>query len=274
MAQSKGKATGLVATSTITHATPAVWGAHVHYRNCETEIARQYIEDTGVDVLLGGGIGPDQAVKCLMPSPKTAADLITEAQSSYGYVYVTDEIQMNTAVAAGAKKIFGIFTPAGKTPETYRVDSSLTYPAGEPTLPEMTSAALDILEKDRDGFFLMVEGSQIDWANHANDIEYQIGETLSFDESVKVVLDWVNKEPLRKLNTLVVIVADHDCGGFAVNGPYGTLSAAGDIVQAGWTSLDHTAGDTIIWSQGPGSQHLGKAVDNTDLYGVMKNVLK
>jgi alkaline phosphatase len=61
LAQKMGKSTGLVATSTITHATPAVWAAHVHYRNCETEIARLYIEETGVDVLLGGGIGPNQA---------------------------------------------------------------------------------------------------------------------------------------------------------------------------------------------------------------------
>jgi len=150
----------------------------------------------------------------------------------------------------------------------------LTYPAGEPTLPEMTAAALDVLEEDKDGFFLMVEGSQIDWANHANNIKYQLGETLAFDDAVKVVLDWLDKKPSRKLHTLVIIVSDHDCGGFAVNGPYGKLSKAGDIVNAGWTSGDHTAVDTIIWSQGPGSQYLGKAVDNTYLYWVMKNVLK
>jgi alkaline phosphatase len=120
----------------------------------------------------------------------------------------------------------------------------------------------------------MVEGSQIDWANHANDLSYQIGETLSFDESVKVVMDWIHEKPMRKFQTLVVIVADHDCGGFAVNGPYGSLSEAGDLVVPGWTSIDHTAGDTIIWSQGPGSHCLGKAVDNTYLYQVMKEALQ
>ncbi len=273
MAKANGKATGLVATSTITHATPAAWGAHVHSRKCETEIARQYIEETGVDVLLGGGIGSDSS-SCLTPSPKTATQLITEAQSSYGYVYVTNETQMKAAVGLGTDRILGLFTPAEKTPETYRVDSSLSYPEDEPTLAEMTAAALDILEEDRDGFFLMVEGSQIDWANHDNNIKYQIGETLAFDEAVKVVLDWVNKKPRRKLDTLVIIVADHDCGGFAVNGPYGTLSERGDIVEAGWTSDEHTGVDTIIWSQGPGSQYLGEAVDNTYLYEVMKKILK
>jgi alkaline phosphatase len=83
----------------------------------------------------------------------------------------------------------------------------------------------------------------------------------------------VNKHPSRKNNTLIIIVADHDCGGFAVNGPNGTLSNAGDLVIPGWTSLDHTAQDTIVWSQGPGSEALGRALDNTDLYFVMKEVL-
>ncbi len=275
LAQKLGKSTGLVVTSTVTHATPAVWAAHVHYRNCEIEIGRQYIEKTGVDIILGGGIGPNQAGKnCEQYLGQDPNAVITSAISK-GYAYVTTKSEMEAAVAASKNKFFGLFTPGGKTPETYRVDPiTYTWPSTEPTLPEMTVAALDILEEDRDGFFLMVEGSQIDWANHANDINYQIGETLAFDEAVKVVLDWVNKKPLRKLNTLVIIVADHDCGGFAVNGPYGTLSEAGDIVEAGWTSGDHTAGDTIIWSQGPGSQYLGKAVDNTYLYWVMQKVLK
>jgi alkaline phosphatase len=275
MAKEQGKATGLVATSTITHATPAVWGAHVYWRNCETEIARQYIEATGVDVILGGVIGSDRSA-CLTPSPRTAAQIISEAQATYGYTYAVNKAEMDAAVASEKMKVLGLFGPSsGKTPETYRVDPvNYSWPSGEPTLPEMTAAALDILEKDQDGFFLMVEGSQIDWANHANDLSYQIGETLAFDKAVKIVLDWINAKPMRKMQTLIIIVADHDCGGFAVNGPYGMLSEAGEVVEAGWTSLDHTAQDTIIWSQGPGSNCLGKAVDNTDLYQVMKAALK
>jgi alkaline phosphatase len=274
VAKAKGKATGLVATSTITHATPAVWGAHVYYRNCETEIARQLVLETGVDVLLGGGFGGDR--NCMTPSPLTVDEIIAEAQDN-GYAYVTTRDEM-TGTLAGKKtknkKMLGLFTPAGKTPEMFRVDPAISYPENEPTLPEMTQTALDILEKDRQGFFLMVEGSQIDWANHANDVAYQTAEMIAFDESVKVVLDWVNARPVRKLDTLVIIVADHDCGGFAVNGPYGVLSMAGDLVEDGWTSSDHTAQDTIVWSQGPNSDKLGKALDNTDLYYVMVDALK
>jgi len=226
-------------------------------------------------VLFGGGIGPDQAVKCLTLSPKDPAALIAEAQTpAYGYTYVDTRSQMILAMALGKKKVLGPFTPSGKTPEMYRVDPMASWPEEEPTLPEMTAAALDILEKDRNSFFLMVEGSQIDWANHDNNLKYQISETLAFDEAVEVVLNWVNQRPARKNNTLIIIVADHDCGGFAVNGPYGTLSIAGDLVEDGWTSGDHTAGNTIVWSQGPGSAALGRALDNTDLYFVMKEVLE
>jgi len=273
LAQKKGKATGLVATSTITHATPAVWAAHVHYRNCEIEIGRQYIEDTGVDVILGGGIGPNQAGKNCEQYLGQEKNAVIDSAKSKGYEYAITKSEMDAAVASGAKKVLGLFTLEGKTPETFRVDPMISWPSNEPTLPEMTSAALDILEDDRDGFFLMVEGSQIDWANHANNLQYQIGETLAFDEAVKVVLDWTNAKPIRKFQTLIVLVADHDCGGFAVNGPYGTLSEAGDLIVPGWTSIDHTAVDTIIWSQGPGSHCLGKAVDNTYLFRVMKEAL-
>jgi alkaline phosphatase len=274
MARQQGKATGLVVTSTITHATPAAWGAHVHSRTCETEIGRQYIEKTGVDVLLGGGIGQDNQSACRKPSPIKPDDLIARAQSNYGYAYVTTKSGLEAAAKDGKSKVLGLFTKEGKTPETCRVDRTLSYPKEEPTLSHMTAVALDILQKDPDGFFLMIESSQIDWANHANDIQYQIGETLAFDEAVKVVLDWIEKHPERKSHTLLVIVADHDCGGFAVNGPYGRLPRGGEVVDAGWTTTEHTAVDTMIWSSGPGSEGLGKTLDNTDLFDVMAGVMQ
>jgi len=272
-AKGKGKSTGMVVTSTVTHATPAAWGAHVYSRECETEIGRQYIEVTGIDVILGGGIGLNTLSLCNVYPGQSISGVITSAQSR-GYEYITTKEQMNAAVVAHKKKVLGLFTSGGKTPEKFRVDPLQTYPNGEPTLAEMTATALDILEENKKGFFLMVEGSQIDWANHNNDLTYQVSEVLAFDEAVKVVLDWINTRPLRKSNTIVIIVADHDCGGFAVNGPYGILLNAGNLVEAGWTSTDHTGGDTIIWSQGPGSQCLGKSLNNTDLYWIIRKVFK
>lgn len=272
IAKAKGKATGLVVTSTVTHATPAAFGSHVPSRRCEKEIARQYIQVTEVDVILGGGRKKFKSTEKQADECGTFGDFIADAERK-GYQVVYTKKVLDGVVAKGSRKILGLFTPKGKTPELFRLYPEEHYQAEEPTLPQMTTAALESVEKDEDGFFLLVEGSQIDWASHRNDVAYQIGETLAFDEAVKVVLDWINEKPNRRQNTLVIISADHETGGFAISGARGRKYKRGDIVDHGWTSKGHTAEDVVIWSQGPGSKFLGRAVDNTDLYKVMRDVL-
>ena len=273
IAKAKGKVTGLVVTSTVTHATPAAFGSHVSSRRCEKEIARQYIQVTEVDVILGGGRKKFKSTEKQADACGTFGDFIADAGRK-GYQIVYTKNALDGVVAKSSRKILGLFAPKGKTPELFRLYPEEHYPAEEPSLPQMTAAALEIVEKAEDGFFLLVEGSQIDWASHRNDVAYQIGETLAFDQAVKVVLDWINEKPDRRRNTLVIISADHETGGFAINGIRGRKYKRGDIVEHGWTSKGHTAGDVVIWSQGPGSQYLGRAVDNTDLYRVMLEVLK
>lgn len=280
LAGRKGRATGLVATSQISHATPAAFGAHVFSRGCGAEIARQYIEESGVDVILGGSLyGTKGSCSVYTESFKPAdkRKYIIDLAGANNYTFVTDKAGLKSAVSGSSKKLLGMFEQNGagngKTVEMFRIDPSAGYPEDEPLLKDMTEAALDILEKDREGFFLLVEGSQVDWENHNNNVRGQIAESLGFDAAVKAVLDWINEKPGRKEKTLLIVVADHDCGGFAVNGPYGGISKAGDIVEAGWTSGSHTAVDTIIYSQGPGSKRLNAAVDNTFLYQVMKDAM-
>ena len=261
-----------MATSTITHATPAAFGAHVHTRDCEKEVARQYTQVTGVDVILGGGMdlfnsAQDSADKC-----GSFGDFIAAARKG-GYAVVHTRKEMESAAASGARKMLGLFAPMGNTPELFRIFSEKPYPAEEPTLPHMTAAALEILGKDQDGFFLLVEGSQIDWANHSNNLPHQICETLAFDAAVKVVLDWVNGKPARKISALIIVSPDHETGGLAINGARERLYKAGDLVGDLWTAKKHSADDVLIWSQGPGSRSLGRNVDNTYLYQVMKNAL-
>ncbi|MEW6107788.1 MAG: alkaline phosphatase [Nitrospirota bacterium] len=264
LAKAEGKATGLVATSTITHATPAAFGSHVKSRSCEQEIARQYVEITKPDVMLGGGISKFRSAtpdRC-----GTAGDYITLAMIN-GYQVVYTKSDVEAAASSGAMKLLGLFNNSGMTPEYLR-----TPGITEPRLPEMTKTALAILERDRDGFFLLVEGSQIDWGNHANDLPYKLGETLAFDEAVKVVLDWINENPERKQHSLLIVVADHETGGFSINGNENG-GILGEFVP-GWTSAGHTGVDTLIWSQGPGSAELGRAIDNTDIYWIMEKGLK
>ncbi len=272
LARERGKSAGLVVTSTVTHATPAAFGAHVPRRGCENEIARQYIQVTGVEVILGGGTAKFNAPKANVDDCGTFGDFIVAARTR-GYEVVYTKDAMEEAVSRGTKKLLGLFARNGKTPELFRVFPEEHYRVDEPTLPQMTAAALEILEKDQDGFFLLVEGSQIDWAGHDNNLPYQISETLAFDEAVKVVLDWINEEQRRKLDTLVIIAPDHETGGFAIRGARKENYKPGDLVKDAWTTKKHTAGDVVIWSQGPGSRFLARAVDNTDLYQVMRDVL-
>jgi alkaline phosphatase len=281
LAQQKGMSTGLVATQTITHATPASFAAHTANRNCETQIAGQYITATRPDVLLGGGratFKPSAPDAC-----GVTGDFITVAQGT-GYTYVETKEAMEEAAEKGAGRLLGLFASKNLTPEYQRTPGTT-----QPRLPEMTAAALTTLDRNKAGFFLMVEGSLIDSANHAENIDYQFGEMCAFDESVKVVLDWINASPERQQHTLLIIIPDHETGGFAVQGvgPKGgenPNAGLGPFVPA-WVfplipgdpvdfESHHTGGDVVIWSQGPGSEALGRAIDNTFVYEVVKEVLK
>ena len=268
LAKEKLKATGLVATSTITHATPAAFGAHVTDRSCEKEIARQYIQLANPDVILGGG---KERFWSLVADPcGTSGDFLLEAKNK-GYALAYTESEMKAAVSRKVDKILGVFNNENMVPEYKR-----TSDIGEPKLHEMTAAALAILDKNPQGFFLLVEGSQIDGGNHTNNFEFMVKELLALDEAVRVILEWISEKPVRKKNTLLIITSDHETGGFAIVGPSNTVSKKGDLnsIEVGWISRKHTGGDTVIWSQGPGSQELGKALNNTDIYKVMVNVFK
>lgn len=280
MAQAAGKSTGLVVTSVISDATPAAFAAHVHSRRCAAEIVRQYLEESRVDVILGGGLGrkgdfcPAYPVSFEWPDKRAA---LVELATEKGYARVIDKSSLNQAIKENKPKILGMFEQngkdRGKTAELFRIDAFLGYPEKEPTLAEMTAAALTLLERNRKGFFLLVEGSRIDWSNHANDLRGQIAEVLAFDEAVKTVLEWVEAEPARKEATLILIAPDHGTGGFAITGPEGRLAQAGEIIDGAWAGKGHNATDTLLRSQGPGSQKLAKTLDNTDLYKVMAEIL-
>jgi alkaline phosphatase len=291
IAEDLNKSTGLVATSQISHATPATFGAHVPVRYAGAEIARQYIEETEVDVVLGGGVygtsdeyNAQQFEKSYnnLQSNEAVANLAREN----GYLTVNNESEMRLAQNKESDRIFGMFTAydEGKTPELFRLNkfglkdsegnAFPKYPEGEPTLAEMTETALKTLENDSDGFFLMVEGSQIDWGGHDNDLNYELAEMLGFDKAVETVLNWLEQSPLRKSETLVIIAPDHDTGGLRIAGPYGSLSSQSEKIESGWTSEDHTGGDVPTWSQGPGSELIAQPLDNTDIFKIMKKVMR
>jgi len=272
LAAKRHMGTGLVATSNITHATPAAWGAHTHNRKCESDIFRQQLEND-IDVMLGGGIATNRSHCQLEHTGKNMTrHLISQAKEN-GYHYVTTKDELEQAEAA--EKLLGLFKTGGLTPIYKRSPAST-----EPTLEEMTQKALTVLEKNPNGFFLMVEGSQVDWANHARNLKYQIYEMVDFNNAVKAVRDWMTEKPGRAEHTLLIVVADHECGGVILDGPYGELPEKGtadamDVVFASnylnpLDSANHTAVDTLMWSNQP---ECGRAMDNTELFGIMKDFM-
>lgn len=231
-AQAMGKATGLITDTRLTHATPAGFASHRPHRSMENEIAEDLL-DAGVDVLLGGGSrhwapkvddfgalaaqlnAPTHVIKKSKRSADDDRDLFNEAKAA-GYALAFDKTQLN-AVTSG--KVLGLFDDSAMNDgiEYTQCKNADSVEAGskcadEPSLKEMTKKALDILSQDPDGFFLMVEGGQIDWAGHINDTGWLLHEMLKFDEAVQAVYEWVAERD----DTLVVVTADHETGGFGM----------------------------------------------------------
>lgn len=196
-AKKVGKSTGLVATSEITHATPAAFGAHDESRKNMDAIANDYFDEKingkhKIDVLLGGG---------LVNFDRKDRNL-TEEFKKAGYSYVTNKQDL---LKDKNEQILGLFASGG-------MDKMIDRSEETPSLEDMTNAAIQRLSKNKDGFFLMVEGSQIDWAGHDNDIVAAMSEMEDFEKAFKAAIDFAKKDG----HTLVVATADHSTGGLSV----------------------------------------------------------
>ena len=192
-----GKSTGLVATSQLTHASPAAFGSHVADRGQAADIANQYFDSRWegkpmVDVLLGGGLDHMQ---------REDRDLVSEFRQA-GYEVALDRSEL---LSMQGEQLLGLFAPNGMS-RAWDRDSET------PSLAEMTQVALKSLDQNPQGFFLMVEGSEIDWAGHDNSIVGVISEMEDFIEAVQVVLDFAR----QNRDTLVIITADHETGGMSL----------------------------------------------------------
>ncbi len=274
IAKSRGMGTGLVVTQAITEATPGAFGAHVDKRSCQQEIGRQYIEITQPDIMLGGGTS--KLISTVPDACGTAGNYVVKAVN-LGYSYVSNAAELDSAMEGGSSKLLGLFATSALTLEALRPVNST-----QPRLPQMTTAALSLLERHQNGFFLIVEGSQIDTCNHGESWPCQYMEMMAFDESVKQVLDWIDAKPGRREHTLLIIAADHETGGFALKGTEAPAGQPLGMFEAGWTFVldaqntiaNHTGGDVMIWSQGPGSEALNRAMDNTWVYAVVAAMMK
>jgi alkaline phosphatase len=234
LAEEKGLSTGLISTSSITHATPASFAAHVEQRSMQEEIATDFL-DSGVEVFLGGGVqwfSKDQRSDSL--------DLLGQFEEA-GYQVLMNEHDLQDS---GSDRLLGLFAADG-----------LERNEGEPSSAMMAKKALEILSRDDDGFFLMLEGSQIDWAGHANNSEYLLREVEDFDNAVKAVLDFAREDG----ETLVVLTADHETGGMTLQ----HQQAEGDSLEIYWTTSYHTGTPVPLMAYGPRALEFMGWRDNT-----------
>ncbi len=257
------KSTGVITTVSVYHATPAGFLAHTDSRYNYDTIVSQIVNNDNVDVLLGGG-----------SSQFTPTQLSTMTSNGYSIVY-----NRNDMLDVVSGKLLGLFS-SGDMPLEIDRDYTTT-----PSLFEMTNQSLHILSQDPDGFFLMVEGGQIDYRGHANDKVGVALEAIEFDKAIARAVEYVDSSP----NTILIVTADHETGGLTVvsntlndvlPGTFGLESDRrtqridrANNVTTTWTTTGHTAADVPIYAYGSAFASLPEdyTINNIDIYTLMRD---
>lgn len=267
-AQELGLAVGLVTNTQLPHATPAAFAAHAENRWDMNGIAPQLLE-AEVNVLLGGGENyflPKGRQGCHPESGKRedGRDLVAEAQKT-GYQTICRPEELAALQTSAHDRLLGLFADEGM-PRPF-----------QPSLAEMTRAALDVLSRDPEGFFLMVESGQIDWASHGNVAANAIRDTLALDEAVQIGLDFAESHP----GTLLIVTADHETGGMDVHSqPTGQTGEDGPftgpdqfVFYVTWATDTHTNAHVPLTARGPGADLLEGEHDNTAVFHAVLETL-
>lgn len=251
-AEKSGMATGVVVTYPVTNATPAAFVAHVESRHNEDEIATYYLSNE-LDVFMGGGSKRfDQRADSF--------NLLDELRGK-GYIVAQDLAELEGVTE-------------GKVALLPTEDSMPAYLNGRGDyLPEATAKALEILSNNakakKKGFFLMVEGSQIDGKAHGNDLEGMVAELKDFDNAVKVAFDYADQHP----ETLVVVTADHETGGLTIVNGNRKFDLHDHQVDYIWTTHGHSGGMVPVFAYGNGAEHFSGVFENTDLPKIISRLL-
>ncbi len=245
-AEENNKATGIVVTSTVTHATPACFYAHFPRRYEANEPISAQVINSGLDVLIGGG-------EKYFEKRSDGRNLYEELKSKNYTVLDTLTEDFSTE---GISKMIYLYSPT--QPGKLVFEKGDNAPSRGPILPLATEKALEVLKKDTNGFFMMVEGSQIDWGGHNNDSPYIIREMIDFDNAIQKVLDFADQDG----ETLVIITADHETGGYAIIG--GDLD--GTNLVGGFSTLKHSAAMIPVFAYGQGAENFAGIYDNTQIF--------
>lgn len=247
MAEKNGLATGMVMTCSVIHATPAAFIAHVPGREDREAIALAYL-DTPIDIFIGGGLD-------YFTRRQDGRNLVDELTKK-GYRisdFIHEEIAM---LPVNTDKNIGYFT---SNEEPLPLSQGRDY-----FLPAVNKALGFLKDRSNRGFFMMIEGSQIDWGGHANDATYVINEMQEFELAIADVLDFIEKDG----ETLLVITGDHETGGFAVQ-PGSKLNE----ILVSFTTKSHTAIMIPVFAAGPGAEMFRGIYENTAIFDKIKAAL-
>ncbi|MBN2613620.1 MAG: alkaline phosphatase [Bacteroidales bacterium] len=240
LAEENGLSTGLVATSTITHATPASFIAHQKSRNSYEAIAADFLK-TDIDLFIGGGKNHFEK--------RSDSINLSDKLRQKGYQVIYDTV--------GLKK-------AANSPVAALLSDSHMPAVSEGRgnmLPLSVEVAIEHLSDSNKGFFLMVEGSQIDWACHDTNATYLVEEMIDFDKAVGKALDFAEKDG----NTLVIVTADHETGGVAVTG--GDIKKGSAEIE--FVCHNHTGVPVPVFAFGPGAESFIGFYENTGIFDKM-----
>ena len=235
-----GKSTGTVTTTYHEHTTPAAFTAHNPDRDNYSQIGVDIMTNSKPNVLLGG-----------------SATISTTTAQNAGYTTVTNRTQMLAVDTASVTHLFSQFGTGYMPYENDGTGMGTTYPH----LSEMTQTALEILEKNENGFFLMVEGGRIDSAGHDNNLQRNIYETIEFANAAQVVMDWA----AGRTDTLIIVTADHETGGLEVTETNPQQSVWPDVT---WYWGNHTGQNVPIYARGVNAQYVYGTLDNTDIFDI------
>lgn len=264
MAEGRGWATGLITTVPLAHATPAAFAVHYPERQDFPLIARLMSEQP-IEVLMGGGEDDFRTVLdggCFPGAGYQAeGNDLTGAAIEDGYRVICGRNALLSLPMDPPSPVLGLFAAE---------EMSAPY---SPSLSEMVETALAILSQDPDGFFLMVEAGQIDWAAHENQADEVMQDTIGLDAAVTTAMIFTLDHP----DTLLVVAADHDTGGLSVN-----LDGSGSFLQDGpyqmpdgtsfwvdWSSGNHTAAPIPVTASGPFSEMLAGEYHLTRIFETM-----
>jgi alkaline phosphatase len=234
-AKKLGLSTGIVVTSSVSHATPGAFVGHTNDRNDQVLIASQMV-DHNIDIVIGGGL-KYFLPKSLLGERDDNLDL-TERLLEKGY-YLPKNYDELLSLPDSIQEIYALFELDGLPGATYRKYS----------LGDLTKNVINHLKIDHDGFVLMIEGSQIDWDGHDHKSKELLDEMSDFSSAIKEALDFAKKDG----NTLVLVTSDHETGGMSVI--KGNKSAT--ELELGYTSTGHTPSPVGIFAFGPGAELFG-----------------